>query len=125
MVEILEHADLQLTPVEHRFPLVPGADQGLPAHAREVERNRIGQVVPPGVLETLDKVEGLNQRLMLRRRAKRQHVGQAKPLGPVRPIKPPHQGPVILMVGGRDVLVTLSKDFGSTILRQNIPHALA
>ena len=30
-----------------------------------------------------------------------------------------------MMMVGRDVLVTLSKDFGSTILRQNIAHALA
>jgi hypothetical protein len=74
---------------EHRFHIVPGADQGLPAHAGEVERNRIGQVVPPGVLEKLDRVEGRDQRLILRRRAKRQYVGQAKQLGLVRAIKTP------------------------------------
>ena len=31
----------------------------------------------------------------------------------------------MIVVVGRDVLVTLSKDFGSTILRQNILHTLA
>ena len=77
------------------------------------------------MLETLNKVEGLDQRLILGRRAKRQHVGQAKQFGSVGPKKTPHQGPIIIVVVGRDVLVTFPKDFGSTISVQNISHALA
>ena len=64
-----------------------------------------GQVVPPGVLEALDKVEGLDQRLILRRRAKREQVGQTEQFGPIRAIKAPHQGPIIIVVVGRDLLV--------------------
>jgi hypothetical protein len=74
MVKIIGDTDFKLTPVEDRLHMVAGPNEGLPAHTREVERNLIGQVVPPGVLEMLDKVERLDQRLMLRRRAERERV---------------------------------------------------
>ena len=116
MVEIMEHTDFKLTPIQYRCHVAPGADEGLPADAGEVERNLIGQVVSLGVLEALDEVEGLDQRLILRRRAKGEHVGQTEQLGPIRAIKAPHQGPIIVVVVGRHLLVTFPKGFGSTIV---------
>jgi hypothetical protein len=47
-------------------------------------------MVPLGVLETLNKVKGLNQRLILRRRMERQQMRQSKELSSVGPIKAPH-----------------------------------
>jgi len=66
----MKHTDLQVTPMQDRLHVAPGADEGLPAHAGEVERNLIGQVVSLGVLEALNEVEGLEQRLIVRCRAK-------------------------------------------------------
>ena len=62
--------------MQDRLHVAPGADERLPAYAGEVERNLRGQVVAPGMLEALDEVEGLNQRLIVCRRAKREDVGQ-------------------------------------------------
>jgi len=70
MVEIMEYTDFKLTSIEHQRHVAPGPDEGLPAHAGEVERNLIGQVVSLGVLEALNEVEGLEQRLIVRCRAK-------------------------------------------------------
>jgi hypothetical protein len=86
----MKHTDFQVTPMQNRVHLASGADERWPACAGEVERNLRGQVVAPGVLKALDKVEGLNQRLIMRRRAKHEHVGQAEQLSPIGAIKPPH-----------------------------------
>ena len=125
VVEVMEHTDFKLTPIQNRFHVTPGADEGLPADASEVERNLIRQVISLGVLKALDEVKRLDQRLILRRRAKGEHVGQTEQLGPVRAIKAPHQGPVIVVVVCRHVLVTFPKGLGSTIVLENVAHPLA
>src|SRR5258706_8105327 len=71
MVEIMKHTDLQVTPMQDGMHLASRADERLPAHAGEVERNLRRQVVAPGMLETLDEGEGVQQRLILGRRVKR------------------------------------------------------
>ena len=105
--------------------MAPRADEGLPAHAGEVERNLRGQVVSPDVLEALDEVEGLHQRLIVRRCAKREHVGQAEQLGPIGAIQAPHQGPIIVVVVGGDLFVAFPEGFRATIVLENIPDSLA
>ena len=105
--------------------LAPGADEGLPADAGEVERNLSGDVVAAGVLEALDKVEGLEQGLVVRRRAKREQVGQPEEFGPIRAIKAPHQGPVIIMVVGGDLLIALPQRFGAPMRLQQVADAVA
>ena len=101
--------------------MAPRADEGLPAHAGEVERNLRGQVVSPGVLEALDEVEGLHQRLILCRRAKREHVGQEEQFGPIGTIQAPHQGPIVITVVGRDLLVLIAQCLGAPMAySQNI-----
>src|SRR5262249_28104768 len=75
VVEVIEHTDFKLTPLQHCLHVTPGADERLPAEASEVERNLRRQMISPGVLKALDEVQSLDQRLIMRRRAKGQHVG--------------------------------------------------
>ena len=100
--------------IQNRLHVTTDADEGLPADAGAVERNLIRQVTALGVLKALDEVQSLDQRLIVRRRAKGKHVGQTEQLGPVRAIKTLYQGPVIVIMVGRHLLVTFSQGLGSS-----------
>ena len=60
----------------------------------------MGEMLALSVLEPLNKVESLDEGLILRRRMEGQQMGQAKEFGSVRPIKAPHQGPIVIVVVG-------------------------
>jgi hypothetical protein len=66
VVEGVEHPDFQLTPVQDRGHVTPGADEA-GQRTGAVECYLIGQGIPPGVLKALDEVQRLEQRLGLRR----------------------------------------------------------
>ena len=70
--------------------MAPGPDEGLPADAGKVEGNLSGHIIASGVLEALNKAERIEQRLVLRCRAKREQVGQTEEFRAIRAIKAPH-----------------------------------
>jgi hypothetical protein len=45
--------------------------------------------------------------------------------GSVLPIDGPHQRPVVVVVVGGDLLITFAQGFGTPIIFQDVPHALA
>jgi hypothetical protein len=69
MVEIPEDTDLQLTPMEDRPQVLSGFHQCLPADARNVKGNFRRDGVVSRMLVALDRVQCLNQGLVLGRRA--------------------------------------------------------
>ena len=105
--------------------LAPGADEGLPADAGKVEGNLGGHIVAAGVLEALNKAERVEQGVVVRRRAKREQVGQPEEFGAIRAIKAPHQGPIVVMVVGGHLLVPLPQRFGAPMRFQQVADTVA
>src|SRR5215470_12010952 len=83
VIEVEEDTDFQGAPLEDRLPLPSGTDEGLPPGAGEIERNRVGDCAPTRVLVLVDKTEGVQQGLVLRRRAKRQESGDLEEGRPI------------------------------------------
>jgi hypothetical protein len=75
MVEGGEDTDLQMATVEQQGPLVPGFDEGLPAHAGTVEGNLRGEPGLAGVLIALNILERRDERLLVCGTAEYQQVG--------------------------------------------------
>ena len=124
-IEIIEDADLQRPPLEHRLHAVLGPDEGLPADTGKVERNLGGDRVTPGVLEALNKGQGIEERVLLGRGVQRQQVGQPEEFRTIRPIKTPHERPIVIMMVRRHLLVPFPQRFGAPMRVQQVPDAVA
>src|SRR5262249_19209850 len=102
-----EHTNFQVPSAENVLSVVSSTDERLPTNAREAERELSGEIVPLGVLEALNEMESLNQRLIVGRRTEREHVRQTEQLGPIRAIKAPQQGSIVIVVIGGHLRVAV------------------